>query len=814
MAKKSFINKLSRNRKLASLVLFLVFLSKSTTLLAQEDGFFDAPVRGFTSWQPAPNWEHALISGNGTMGALVIGQPHEETIILSHSDLYLPLNPPMEPINQVSRLTEIRKLLLEGKNEEAAKIPVDQRNKEGFNIGRDPFIPAFNLKVEQEASNIIRYQRSVNFETGEAKVSWQDGIGFFNRKAMVSRPDSIIIVSIKGTGKINCKLNFESIPIEWNQWSIVGKAVGERVSNAEGQWLTYRSDFKNKYPNGLQGYEGVGRLILKGGASKILGRQLVISDADEVLLLIKIKPTYNYSQSQIKNIKTELLTKTSDYPELLKRHTAVHGEIFNRVKLNLDGNAESRKLNSEEMLLASKDQVSKALIEKVFDAGRYNILSASGTNPPNLQGLWSGTWTAPWNGDFTHDGNLPTAIAANLSGNMPELMNAYFNYHEKYLSTYRKNAKRLFGTRGIHIPAHTSNNGLDTDFGEVWCLTLWTGAAGWVSHFFFDYYQYTGDVAFLKERAYPFMKEAALFYEDFLTEDKQGKLVFNPSYSPENNPANNPSQAAINATMDIMIARQLLQNCIKTAKILGDNSKIATWENMLKKMPDYQVAKDGTLREWLWENMEENHQHRHSSQLYALYDEANPEIINNSNLLAAVNRTLDEKMKFRIAEGGGEMAFGLVQLGLTAAHIGEAEKAEQLVEWLSSKYWSSGMGSFHNVGELFNTDISGGLPALIIEMLVYSQPGTVSVLPALPAEWSKGKIEGVLLRGSVLLKELSWDNKKLHIVLNANKNQKLNLQFPSEVKAVQGFSAKKNNPKSLQIELPANKNITLDILIN
>lgn len=792
----------------------LLALFFSSSLFGQEVVSFNAPARGFTSWQPAGNWEHALISGNGTMGALVMGQPHEETVILSHSDLYLPLHPPMAPINQASRLAEIRKLLLEGKNEEAAKIPVDQRNKEGFNIGRDPFIPAFNLKIEQEASNITRYQRSVNFETGEAKVSWQDGIGSFNRKVMVSRPDSVIILSIKGTGKINCKLNFESVPIEWNQWSIVGKALGERVGKAEEKWLTYRTEFKNKFTNGMQGYEGVGRLILNGGTSKVMGGQLVISDADEVLLLIKIQPTLNYSQPKLEAIKAELLKHTSEYSNLLKRHAAVHGGIFNRVKLNLYGDAETRKLNSEEILLASKNESSKVLIEKVFDAGRYNIISASGANPPNLQGIWSGTWTAPWNGDFTHDGNLPAAIAANLSGNMPELMDAYFSYQERFMPTYRENAKRLFGTRGIHIPAHTSNNGLDTDFGEIWCLTLWTGAAGWASHFFYDYYQYTGDKNFLKNRAFPFMKEAALFYEDFLTEDKKGKLIFNPSYSPENNPANNPSQASINATMDIMIAKQLLRNCIKAAKILGDNSKIAKWESMLKKMPEYEVAKDGTLREWLWNNMEENHQHRHSSQLYALYDETAPEIVNSPELLKAVNRTIDEKMKFRVAEGGGEMAFGLVQLGLVAAHIGEAEKAEQLVDWLSSKYWSSGMGSFHNVGALFNTDISGGLPALIIEMLVYSQPGTISVLPALPEDWSKGKIEGVLLRGGVTLRELSWEDKKLRIVLNTDRKQQVNLQFPFEVKSITGFKTTKKESKQYQIQLPANKNITLDIVLN
>jgi alpha-L-fucosidase 2 len=138
------------------LLLFFSLLTPSTIVHAQTTPAFQTPTRGFVSLEPAPHWSHALLTGNGTMGALVMGQPHEETLIFSQADLYIPLNEPKPPINQASRLTEIRKLLLEGNGEAAAKIPVDQRNKEGFNIGRDPFIPAFDMKLSQTAAKISR----------------------------------------------------------------------------------------------------------------------------------------------------------------------------------------------------------------------------------------------------------------------------------------------------------------------------------------------------------------------------------------------------------------------------------------------------------------------------------------------------------------------------------------------------------------------------------------------------------------------------------------------------------------------------------
>jgi len=763
-----------------------------------------APKRGFVSWQPAQTWEHALISGNGTLGALVMGQPHEETIIFSQADLYIPLNEPKQPLHQASRLAEIRKLLLDGKAEEAAAVPMDQRKKEGFNIGRDPFIPAFDLHVTQEPANISNYQRSVNFETGEALVSWTDDLGSFERKLFVSRADGIIVLSITGNAKINTTIDFDKRPVQWDQWSFVKSGIEEMNSSAEDGFLKFQCEFKNHFEQGLQGYEGLGRLVLKGGTSELQGNKLKISNADEVLLLIDIKPSKDWRNSAIPAMKARLNEINDSYADLQDRHAAIHGKLFNRSKLSLNAAAADRQLNTEELLLKAKTEVPAALLEKVYDAGRYNILSAMGSNPPNLQGIWSGTWTAPWSGDFTHDGNLPAAISSVHSSNMPELAEAYFQYFEAKMPTYRENAKRLYGTKGIHIPAHSSNNGLDTDFSEIWCLTYWTGAAGWVADFFYDHYQYTQNREFLQSRAYPIMKEAALFYEDFLTVGADGKYVFNPSYSPENNPANGKSQAVINATMDVMIARQLLNNCIAAARTLGiDAQKVKVWNEMLGKMPAYEVAKDGTFREWLWPGAEENMSHRHVSQLYSLFNKVDSAIVGDAKLLAAVNKTIDGKLAFRKAEGGGEMAFGLVQLGLAAAHIGEAEKAKIAVDYLASKYWSTALGSFHNVGELFNTDISGGLPAVVLEMLVYSEQDQIALLPALPKSWTKGKLEGALLRGDVTLKQLEWDNKQIKVSLNSKTRRNTTLVFPGPVQRllVNGTSININRIKNNRFAL-------------
>jgi hypothetical protein len=103
------------------------------------------------------------------------------------------------------------------------------------------------------------------------------------------------------------------------------------------------------------------------------------------------------------------------------------------------------------------------------------------------------------------------------------------------------------------------------------------------------------------------------------------------------------------------------------------------------------------------------------------------------------------------------MAFGLVGLGLAAARLGDADAAVRCVESLARDFWRPNAVSTHDGDSIFNVDASGGLPAVVIEMLVQSQPGSLTLLPALPASWPSGSIRGVRARGGVVIDELTWD---------------------------------------------------------
>jgi hypothetical protein len=751
-----------------------------------------------------------------------MGRPLEERIILSHERVWLPLHQPLPPIGQASLLPEIRWLIRKGKYQEAADRVVAESWKEGYGPKRwtDPFLPAMDLLVHMDAKGDLKnYLRSVDFTTGVATVRWEDGRGVFRRRLFVSRADNVMVLSIEGPGKgmLDCSLELAQRPIDktnfWQAQEKFAHGIKQIEVGANREWMTYRSS----YTRTVGGYQGVAHVIVKNGSTAPEGRKVVVKDADEVLVVLRIEPLESYAYSDIVTLENDLAKVQGDFQTLLARHAKIHGEIFNRVKLDLTG-GEDRYLPTEELMAKSTvGNTSLALLEKVFDAGRYIILSSSGDWPPALQGKWTGTWGPPWSGDYTLNGNVQSAIASMLNGNMPECMESLFKYVEAFVPAMQENNRRMYGARGIHLPSRTSTHGYNNHFDETWPMTFWTAGAGWIARFYYDYYLYTGDREFLAGRALPFMKEAAAFYEDFLIEDDDGKYVFNPSYSPENNPGNSKSQATINATLDIAVAKDLLTNLIEACETLNvETDGVARWKHMLTKMPDYMLNADGAVKEWTWPTLDDNYQHRHSSHLFPLWYGLAPDVANNSRLLQGFRRAIELRLQERVREGGGTMAFGMTQLGQAATTLGDAQTAYTFVRWLANRNYYTGLVSSHEAGpRIFNVDISGSLPDVMIRMLVQSTSGKLDLLPALPAEWDSGEIQGVLARGQILVKSLNWGPKQVRVVLNSGKDQAIILGVPRDISSINAVAGKTQiKPVSAnrrQLTLPARQDLELVI---
>jgi hypothetical protein len=231
--------------------------------------------------------------------------------------------------------------------------------------------------------------------------------------------------------------------------------------------------------------------------------------------------------------------------------------------------------------------------------------------------------------------------------------------------------------------------------------------------------------------------------------------------------------------MDIAVAREVLTNLIAACELEHtDADGVARWRTLLAKLPDYRINADGAVAEWTTPKLEDNYAHRHISHLYALFDGLPPDIAANPKLMAAFGVALQKRTDWRRSIGGGEMAFGQAQMGAVAASLRRADLAYENVEMLANWFWfPESMMTSHNPASLFNTDIAGGIPQLEIRMLVDLEPGEITLLPALPAQWPRGAISGILGRGRIEVLDLSWDPGHVTFSLRSAVAQKVALHF-------------------------------------
>lgn len=817
----------------------LVVVSLLLCLVASAGG----AVHGAVSTRPAKSWPEAFLTGNGTMGVMMFGKPYDETVVLNHCRLYLPrgsreIVPDLRPF-----IKDIRKAGLEGGPAAAHRIMCEKANEQGLRgtTPTDPFHPAFLLKLKMagDAGEVKNYLMTEDFRTGELAVRWTDDRGDWERKVFASRPANATVLSIKGPkGLVGCEIRM-----------VIDHALVKPEIVAEKGWLAGHC----VYIKGKGGYDSVIRVVVDGGKVAVADGRIVVSGADKVLMVMRVQPWESplpASQSEawahspknpkfgefgkghktnvVADIKSALAKLPADYDALLRPHTRIHGEMFSRVTLDLGGGAD-RKVSSERLLdrAAKEDKMPPALMEKMYDACRYLMICSSGERIPNLQGIWTGTWKPAWSGDYTLDSNTQLEINSMMTANLPELMEPYFRLVESWLPDCRLNARKLYGCRGIVTNARASNNCLLLHWGlGGWVGEQFISGAGWLAHYFYDYYLFTGDRTFLAQRVVPLLKEVALFYEDLLagSEGPCGKYRFYISYSPEQ------GLRAPNATIDIAVARETLSNLISACEELAvEADSIGKWKAMLEKMPPYVVGKNGALQEWAVANGEalEQHNHRHYSQFYPLFQshEFSPDQTPALWKASKVALALRAKHWLRARRpNSNHITHGMMNHAQSAARLGQGEVVHEILSRMATRrylfasfmigYWPSRKG--------FGFDAVGTIPEVVNNALVFSRRGAVELLPALPPAWPKGAISGILARGQIRIDRLAWDIPagRVDLKLTSGIAQTIVLRLPAawrittanvvegpaEVKAAVGA------PNARRLVLPAGKSVRVQLV--
>ena len=724
--------------------------------------------------QPARVWEEALPCGNGRLGCMVFGHPTEERVQLNEESVWS--GPPMDRLNPDSKtaLPQVRRLLREGHVHQAEQLALQAlsgtpENARAYQTLGDWFLDFADLEEPVE-----QYRHALDLDRGVQTVSFVSGGTAYTREIFCSAPDNVIALRLKAEGE--GRLHFRC--------RLTRPAGLDKVGRDKAAiWM------EGSTGNGAVTYCAMLTAAECDGRVGVTGEFLTVEDAATAVLYLTAATGFRTPDPRAACAGTLAGVRKKGFGKVEADHIADYRKLYDTMHLYL-GDGSRDAIPTDERRQACADGAWDPGLEALYFAyGRYLLLCSSrpGSLPANLQGIWNEELTPPWGARFTININIEMNYWPAGPCGLGPCEQPLFDLLARLDAddTGRRMAREMYGCRGF-VAHHNTDLYADAAPQDQYIpASYWVMGAAWACTHIWRHYAYTRDRAML-ERYYFILEDSARFFADFLETDEEGYAVTNPSVSPENTyilPDGTHGCMCIGPTMDNQILRDLFDGFLKASRTLGrDNDLTRQIAGLRDRLRPTQIGPDGRLLEWRrpWDEAEPGH--RHISHLYGLYpgQEITPD---TPDTFAAARKTLETRLSY----GGGHTGWSRAWIIGLWARLRDGEKAHENLQVLLKNSTFPNLMDSHprRDGATFQIDGNFGATAAMAEMLVYSAEDKAVLLPALPAAWADGRVDGLRLRGNAGL-SMTWQDGTLQqAVLTADSPLHLTLCCRDKTRTVE-----------------------------
>ncbi len=694
-------------------------------------------------YTPAHNWENASPIGAGSLGAMVYGGVATERISYNEETIWDGGEIDTHIDDYYDKYLHIRKLFLEGKPYEAEKWAFDNFNDYFFVI--KSYEAAGEVEVDLHFdSETESYSRVLDLKRGILGIDYEKYVSRYSREHFASHPARLVCTKLTCEKSMTGHLRYVRENIDSANTTVDGgTALMDYYCHTATSGKRFRVTIKVVTDGELEKNDE--NLILKNVSSVEIYFSCVTAFRDEAM------DTMKYIANADRGFEALKSEHIADFSGIMGRSDIYVGDD------GLDELSVGRRLRR---LTDDPESTDRGLIALYFQFGKYLLVSSSreDTYAANLQGLWCDGLEAPWNSDYHTNINLQMNYWPAEEANIREAAGGLFNYmNEVLLPGGRKVARDNYHARGSVVHHVADIYGFAAAADGMW--GLWPVGGAWLAYHMWEHYLYTGDVEFLRNTAYEFIRDSALFFFDTLFEGPDGCLHSGPSTSPENSylvDVDGKKEMVfltISPTMDIQIISGVLDSYAEVEKILGINPEDgARAREILARLPKMKIGPKGQLLEWVEDYEEWELGHRHISHSYGLYPAA--QITRHTpEYFEAIKKSLE----IRLANGGGHTGWSRGWLINLFARLKDGVGAYKNLRALFTK---STLYNLFDNHPPFQIDGNFGGCAAIGEMVMQSHEGFISLLPAISPEMKDGYFENLCARGGYTV-SAEWADGKI-----------------------------------------------------